>query len=110
MGEIVRNTKAERILVFMTHNDGQEITPVRKIYASVLYEVISRPFVSVKHKYQSLLLDGPYMKLLTDILANGAASVTVESLSEGMLKGMYVHEGVKFSTHYYLADTMRKKM
>ena len=110
MGEIIRNTKAERILVFMTHNDGQEITPARKIYSSVLYEVIARPFVSVKQKYQHLPLDGPYMKMLVDVLANGSTSMTLSSMPEGMLKSLYNHEGVKFACQHYLADTQRKKM
>ena len=110
MGDIVRNTKAERILVFMTHNDGQEITPARKIYASVLYEVITKPFVTVKQKYQHLPLDGPYMKMLVSVLSDGMTSTKVSALDEGMLKSLYEHDGVNFACKFYLADTQRKKM
>ncbi len=110
MGEIIRNTRAERILVFMTHNDGEEITPVRKIYASVLYELVINPFKSVKSRYQHLPLDSQYMKMLLELLTEGTVSCIAKNLEESMLKGIYEHEGVKFSQQYYLADSKRKKM
>lgn len=110
MGEIVRNTIAERILIFMTHNDGQEITPARKIYSSVLYEVILKPFISVKSKYQHLLLDGPYVKMIVNVLVNGSINLKTDNLEEGMIKAFFEHEGVKYATVYYLTDSEKKKL
>jgi hypothetical protein len=110
MGEIVRRTRAERVLVFMTHNDGAEISPAKKMYASVLYELVIKPFKSIKAEYQHLPLDGHYVKLLLNVLTNTVNESNTKDMDVSMLKGIYAHEGVKFAQQHYLADSKRKKM
>jgi hypothetical protein len=110
LDDIVVTTQVKRALLFVTHNDGDVIKPSSKLYSSCLYERYEPPFRSVKRLYQNYPLDIDYLKMLIDVMIHGYHNCIIAEMSEGLLKDIYVGEGVKFSKVIYIHDKLRKKI
>jgi hypothetical protein len=110
MQNILDKTIMKRILVFASHNSGQEIKAGVKLYTSVFYEKLNSPFKSVKHEYQDVPLDADYINMLIEIMTKGRIIIRTQDMPHGLLKAIYEQEGVKLSKVLYLTDSKRKKV
>jgi len=110
MQNILDKTQMKRILIFASHNSGQEIKAGVKLYTSVFYEKLNSPFKSVKQEYQDVPLDADYVNMLVEIMTKGEIIVHTNKIQNGLLKAIYDQEGVKLSIVLYLTDSKRKKV
>lgn len=101
---VLEETNVERFLIFKAHNGGGVISPNGDLFISTLYEGYKEPFTSVKSKYQKLPVDIVYAKMLLEIIRTKKVDYNVEDIPEGILKDIYLKEGVKKSLLYFLGQ------
>jgi len=104
MHAVLEETNVERFLIFKAHNGGGVITPNGELYVSTLYEDYTDPFISVKADYQKLPVDVVYAKMLLEIIKNKKVDYKIEEVPEGILKEIYLKEGVRRSLIYFLGQ------
>ncbi len=97
MNDVLRKTNAERFLILESRN-GKGVPRIgTQLYVSVLYEDYNSPFESVKKKYQRLEADGQYIRMLKQIYDNDDIAFFTHDMPDGLLKDIYVNEGVFWS-------------
>lgn len=107
MNRILEETVIQRCLVFKVHNTGGLIRPTTELFASVLYEDYRIPFTSVKEGYQRLPVDKEYIKMILDVMEKKKDFYETESIPNGMLRDIYVREGVRNSIIYFIGQDRR---
>jgi len=105
MERVLDKTGAQRFLILKTENGGGKPRLGSHLYASVMYEAISNPMVSVKNDYQRLLVDNIYVKMLSDIGPSTPNKLIRDNMKEGILKRIYTKEKVAYSEIHYLSET-----
>jgi len=102
---VMVNTGVNRFLVMKTENSGGKPRLGTHLYASVLYESVKPPLVSVKDDYQRLLVDDIYVRMLSDIGPGTANKLKVSDMKDGILRNIYLVEGIRYSEIHYLWET-----
>jgi len=97
MNSVLNSTQIQRILIFKVHNGGNFIRPSSGMYVSVIYEDYRSPFSSVKEKYQKIPIDREYAKMLLEVMENKKCTFETDKLRDGLLKDIYIADGVKKS-------------
>lgn len=101
---ILRDTKAHRVVVLKTTNGGGRPTLTGRLYSSVIYEAFENPLTSVKENWQKQELDPAYMELLFNMNKTGRISVITETMQKGILRDLYLAEGIKKSWIYKIYE------
>lgn len=96
LNRVLDSTHANRFLIVKTENGGGIPHAGSIIYASVLYEAVRPPFKSHKDEYQRLRVDEEFLMTLKELLLKDFIYLEVASMPEGMLRRMYISEGVKW--------------
>lgn len=102
---VVAKTNCERFLILKVENGGGKPRVGANLYASVIFESLKKPFISVKSEYQRLLVDPMYVKMLSDIGLTQHNPLHVNKMKSGILKRLYQSEGVKYSEIHYIGET-----
>lgn len=101
---ILRDTKAHRVVILKTTNGGGRPTLTGKLYSSVIYEAFENPLTSVKENWQKQELDPAYMELLFNMNKTGRIAVVTETMQKGILRDLYLAEGIKKSWVYKIYE------
>lgn len=89
---------AHRALILSTENGGGVPQVGKPLYSSILYEVKSSySFPDLKDTWQKQLVDESYVSLLLEVHTRHVASLTTGEMSEGILKDLYISEGIQTS-------------
>tara|TARA_R110000868_G_scaffold154724_5_gene380831 strand:- start:64 stop:705 length:642 start_codon:yes stop_codon:yes gene_type:complete len=102
---VMSNSNVSRFLIMKTENSGGKPRLGTHLYASVLYESVKPPLVSVKDDYQRLMVDDIYVRMLSDIGPGTANKLQVGDMKAGILKNIYLVEGITYSEIHYLWET-----
>lgn len=102
MHEIIDKTSVQRILILKAHNGGGIIKPTGELYVTALYEDYIHPFSSSKGNYVKYPVDKDYARMLLEIIQSGRVELVTSQMADGLLKGIYVTEGVSNSKLFYL--------
>lgn len=102
---VVYKSDVERFLILKTENGGGKPRIGANLYSSVLFESVKPPIASVKEDYQRLLVDPMYVKMLSDINIHIPNILITEKMKSGILKRLYLLEGVKYSEVHYIGET-----
>jgi hypothetical protein len=105
LNRVIDDTCIQRVLVMKTENGGGKPRLGAHLYASILYEAFKAPLSSSKTDYQRILVDDIYVKMLSDIGPTTHNNLSVSKMKEGLLKRIYLRDGVKYSEVYYLMET-----
>jgi len=60
------------------------------------------PFVPGKDDYQRLMVDAHYIDTLAEVFQHGKVLFDVREMPEGLLRRIYVKEGVRWALMFYL--------
>jgi hypothetical protein len=104
MHRILDETSVKRCIIYKAHNGGVLIRPHTPLYISALYEDYSHPFNSVKADYQRLELDEEGLRVLSELSLGKKFAAYTEDLKPGLMKGIYLAEGIKYCELYYLGQ------
>jgi len=105
LNRVIDDTCIQRVLVMKTENGGGKPRLGAHLYASILYEAFKAPLSSTKNDYQRILVDDMYVKMLSDIGPTTHNNLSVNKMKDGLLKRIYLRDGVKYSEVYYLTET-----
>lgn len=105
MERALSKSGAQRFLILKTENGGGKPRLGTHLYASVLYEAVREPIVSVKEDYQRLLVDDIYVRMLSDIGPNHPNKLKVSDMKDGILKRIYIKDNIEYSEIHYLTET-----
>lgn len=103
--DIIKNTIVNRFVLFHTHNGNGQPNYFKPYKVSYLQYNAINP--SIINKYQNIEVDSDYTKMLIEIQENEGHFVKrkVSDMDCGLLKTIYLKEGVKYSEIYYLCAT-----
>jgi hypothetical protein len=104
MHRVVELTEVQRFIIFKAHNGGGLIRTNTPLFVSALHEDYSAPFTSVKETYQQVSVDGEYIRMLSAICENKSVKLKTSEMKEGLLKDIYVAEGVRYAEIYFLGQ------
>jgi hypothetical protein len=105
LNRVIDDTCIQRVLVMKTENGGGKPRLGAHLYASILYEAFKAPLSSTKNDYQRILVDDMYVKMLSDIGPTTHNNLSVNKMKDGLLKRIYLRDGVRYSEVYYLTET-----
>jgi len=103
MNYVINSTTADRFTILKTSNGGGKIHPAHPIYVYVLHEDWRPPSKPIKHRYQRVLLDAEYVRLLDKLLREKEVGLKTSDMVDCFLRRAYVRMGVKYAKLYYLA-------
>ena len=108
---LLSNTPARRVLVLEIHNGGGDLSPLSPVHVTCLYEDHVFPFVHAeKSDYQSLLVDGEYLTMVSEVIQKGMVELHVDSMKPGcMLRQIYEGRGVGYAQVHYLTTAVKAK-
>lgn len=101
---MLRNCKADRVVVLKTTNGGGRPTLTGNLYSTVMYEAFEYPLQSVKSNWQNQLLDSQYMSMLFEMNKTGKLVVVTDALPQGILKDLYQKHGIVKSWVYRIHE------
>jgi hypothetical protein len=90
---------ADRILVIKTHGRPKKGEP---LFVSVVKECCFLPLLPQGRDWLRRRVDGPYVDMLADLLAQGYVHVVADDLPDGVLKDLYTYQGITESEIYML--------
>lgn len=100
---------AGRVLLLYTSNGGGKPSPGVRLFTSILYEVVKNNKLElIRENYQNVPLDEAYAKVLSKIISEGFISIKPADLDDGLLKDMYISEGVMSSVVVPVVSTKEK--
>lgn len=97
MQRIVESTNADRMLIVKTHNGGGTPRPGHQVRVTVLHECTNGSVGSCIDSFQKWVCDAPYIKMLTQLLANGKVHMITDDMETSVLKKTYQAIGIKES-------------
>jgi hypothetical protein len=98
LNENATRMKTDRCLVLYTANGGGIPSAGNPLYVSILYEIIRMDGLKpIANEFQSVALDQAYINLLSQVIETSDPGIhgKVEDMEPGMLKQIYIEEGVK---------------
>lgn len=106
MQVMLRECRANRILILKTTNGGGRPKLSGRLYSSVIYEVFEYPLSSVKDNWQNQQLDPSYMRILYEAnnSTDGRLIVKTDKLENGILKDVYVGSNIKEAWIYRVLE------
>jgi hypothetical protein len=105
INRVINETSIQRVLVMKTENSGGKPRLGSHLYASIIYEAYKAPLSSTKNDYQRILVDDMYVKMLSDIGPTEHNTLSINKMKDGLLKRIYLRDGIKYSEVYYLTET-----
>lgn len=102
MNYVLARTPAERFLVLKAHNGGGIVRPGESLYGSIIYEDYRAPLTSVKAAWQGFEFDSEYLKLITNVYADGHSRIHTTRLNRGILKNALESVSIRYSEMYFL--------
>lgn len=109
MNEITRNTPYKRVSILRLNNGGMDITPLSKMYLSVLHESYDSPLNSVKEDYNDLLIDYDYLQILVKCFNSKKHQFKTQNLNPSMIKSQYIEEGVMAGKILFLTKNSKSQ-
>lgn len=97
MNNVLRNTNAERFLIYESRNGNGLPSLSTQLHISVMYEDYTDPFQSVKNSYQKLEADRAMIETLKQVYDSGDVIYFTADMPDGMLKEMYINQGVSWA-------------
>ena len=88
--------KCDRIHIVYTSNGGGIPSPGVPIYSSVLYEAASDTLQPVKEKFQRLLLDQSYSKMMENLVVSGIWAAKINEMERGFFKDACQANGIVY--------------
>jgi hypothetical protein len=105
INRVIDETGIQRVLIMKTENGGGKPRLGAHLYTSIMYEAFKSPLYSTKNDYQRMLVDDIYVKMLSDIGPTTHNNLSVVKMKDGLLKRVYLRDGVKYSEVYYITET-----
>lgn len=102
---VLDRTSAHRFLILKTEDGGGKPRLGSHLYSSVIFEAMQSPLQPVKSDYQRLLVDDIYVRMLSDIGPSTPNKLKVGAMKDGLLKSIYLVEGVTYSEIHYIGET-----
>lgn len=95
----------DRVLLLASSNGGGIPDAGSPLTVSVLYEVIRGDGLQpIRLDWQSIPLDEAYISMLRELITSNAYYGGIDDLKKGMLKDLYISEGV---THFHIVPILR---
>lgn len=104
LNSIKREVGAHRVMILSSENGGGRPRLGCQLYTSVVYETFDTPLQGLRSKWQRRPLDEQYIKLLSEIVANGQATFVPAVAEDGVLKDMHDAQQIKASRYYELIE------
>ena len=107
MAEVVTRTPVTRMLIVRGSNGGSTPKPGSEFYITVVHEEHKdkEHNKDVHNRYRGIKIDGTYVTLLLEMIAKGAVKYKISDMPEGVLKGVYTADQVKYSEIHFLKST-----
>jgi len=102
MSRVIHQTEADRFLIIGLHNGGKKINVHSKLYITIFFEENSAAVPSVKLDYNTVRVDGSYIKTVKKVLDENSISGWVKDMQPSMLKDIYDKDGIKRYHLFYI--------
>lgn len=107
LNELKTHTKAVRVLILKTENNGGRPKGGCVLKSSIVYEVFDSPLEPIKETWQQQVLDEEYVDILTQMMSNPQrrkSVVTGKLKDHSILKRVYLATGVHSSVLYEIQE------
>lgn len=98
----------QRVLILKFSNGGKTPAADAEVYITVLYEDNDASVSEVKHKYQKVLADENYIKMLRNLLEEKELSLYTKDMLPGLLRNAWSVDDVRFGKVFHI-HTNRKR-
>jgi hypothetical protein len=105
INRVIDETSIQRVLIMKTENGGGKPRLGAHLYTSIMYDAFKSPLYGTKNDYQRMLVDDIYVKMLSDIGPTTYNNLSVGKMKDGLLKRVYLRDGIKYSEVYYVTET-----
>lgn len=116
---IERETRSTHVMVVMGHNGGRP-SAVRPFHSTVIEEARDPRLPGVSEMWQEQVVDSSYIAMLEKVYREGNIWNYTEKLPPGILKDLYIKNGIEQSlmialhetsqAFYYLSITFKEKV
>lgn len=103
--ETVKDSDVQRVMVFMLTNGGGVPRIGSKLYATAIVSVTDQLLAHKQPEYKSLEVDMNYLEMLISAMAAGKYVMMTDAMPRGMLRDIYMNEGVKYAEIIPLLQT-----
>lgn len=102
MQRVINNTDADRFLILGLHNGGRKLDVHSKRYITIFEEVNNPNVPSIKGDYKKVMVDGPYIHLINQLISQGVVFGWTKDLPGGLLKEAYQKDGINYYHIFYI--------
>lgn len=89
--------EAPRALILKSENGGGVPRIGKGVFLTILHEASDTGYDSVMNEVKRLPTDMSYNKLIIELVTNGMQILIVDEMEDGMLKDIYLSDGIKYS-------------